>query len=251
MNMIEYCAVGEKIPFATNDCLYKDGSNEKIILSSNNFSYYDNGCCSYIYKFIKQENILLKVYNIDFPGRYRLSKTTFDLLKSAKIPNIVELYDRFYMENNPFFKFLGIDAYSMKEVLGERIKLIDYDRKHLIEIMKSFEETLKKISKMKIQLCDMHKDNIILTSNGITIIDCDQFLYSFFSRNNFYEINKISALNCLNTIIRSEFPLQSYNTFIDTTPYASCLDIVSQYINNMDENTIREHLENQICKKKC
>lgn len=253
MNMFDYCLSDEKIPVSNkyDNILYKPGSKDKFVLSTSNFEFFGKGNCSYIYKSLSQKNVLLKVYNYDFNVRYRLSKGVFEFLKSSNLPSVVRLYDRFYLTNSFIFQLLGgLDAYSMKEVTGKSMRFIDYDRKQLIEIMKCLERTLISLSKNKIVLRDMHPGNVILTDNGLTIIDCDQFMPSNSSQDSCYSLNKENVLNCINSIISSELGCDLSNIFIDkgnSTLYNS----FKSYICNFDENTIGEHLENQKCKKKC
>ena len=253
MSKIDYCLSEKKTPISNkhDSILYKAGSKEGCALSSSNFMYYDKGNCSRIYKFLSENDVLLKVYNYDFNVRFRLSKNMFEYLKESNLPCVVPLYDYFYLTSSLIFQLLGgMDAYSMKEVSGESMRFIDYDRKQLIEIMKCLEKTLIVLSKKKIILRDMHPKNVILTDNGLTIIDCDQFMPSSSSESICYSLNKINVLNCINRIIDSESDCDFSDSFIDK-PNSTLYNSFKSYICNFDENTIGEHLENQKCKKKC
>ena len=192
---------------------------------------------------------MLKVYNYDFNDRYRLSKGIFEYLKKADLPSVVDLYEYFYLTGSYILQFLGgIDAFSMQEITGDRVQFINYDRRQLIEIMKNLEQTLIALSKKKIILRDMHAGNIVLTDNGLTIIDCDQFMPSSSSEKICYLENKKNTLDCINSIICSEFG-SNVPTVFENTPYCSLYDSFESYISNFDENTIGEHLENVKCKK--
>lgn len=253
MNKIDYCLNYEKVSVSNkhDDILYKAGSKDGCALSGSNFMYYDKGKNSYIYKFLSESDVLLKVYKYDYNVRFRLSKSMFEYLKGSNLPCVVPLYDYFYLTSSLIFQLLGgIDAYSMKEVTGESMRFIDYDKKQLIEIMKCLEKTLTVLSKKKIILCDMHPKNVILTDNGVTIIDCDQFMPSSSSESICYSSNKENVLNCIKRIIDSEIGYDFSDSFVDESN-STLYDSFKGYICNFDENTIGEHLENQKCKKKC
>lgn len=215
-------------------------SENNEIFDCKDFTYFDEGMCSKVYR---SGDVLFKCYNIDCNHRLRLQKKMFMIIKNLNAPNLVKLYDFFYMFNSAVLKLLCIDAYTMELVNDDKIKLIDCDRKFLIEILKELEETLNILCDNKVVLCDVHYKNIIINNNGITIIDPDQFYFSkFSSKREIYKLNKSEILRCLNNILISEL-MENDNCYVVsliTSHYNSSL--IRDVISSLNGNTFRESI---------
>lgn len=218
-------------------------SNTNEIVDTKEFTYFDKGNCAKVYS---NGEILLKVYNHDCDYRFFLKKNMFDLLKKLNLPSIVKLHDYYFYFTDWFHKFLSMDAYTMDLVKGDNIPLLDYDRTHLIEALKDLEETLEILSDNHIVLWDVNPRNIIISSNGITIIDPDQFFKSrFHSKKRIYESNKKELINCLNSTLFLE-TLKRENmvstSFIINSKNSSFIDDVS---NSLHDDTFYHSMKSK------
>lgn len=174
-------------------------SNTNEMVDTRDFTYFDKGNCAKVYS---NGDILLKVYNYDCDHRFFLSKNMFKILKKLNLPSMVKLHDYYFYFTDNFYKFLSLDAYTMDLVKGDKISLLDYDRKHLIETLKHLEATLRILSDNHVVLWDVNPRNIIIGSDGITIVDPDQFYISkLHSKKKIYQFNKKELINCFNSIL--------------------------------------------------
>ena len=180
-----------------------------ILYSENNqttnsqyFKYLDKGNCSTISKHGK---IVLKIYNIDCKTMYRLRKPMFKQLKKLDDPNIVRLRNTYYHYKSAAYKLSSIDAYTMNYVEILPQKITELDRKQLLELSLSLEETLRRLSENKIVLRDVHLKNIVVNPDRIVILDPDMFYtLKTKSKSNIYRLNKNVLLFALNSIIEYE-----------------------------------------------
>lgn len=163
------------------------------------FDLFTKGGCAYIYK---RDDILLKVYDLNCKYRYYMSRKMFELLKKNDIPNLVKLYDYFRIFRS---RILPMDAYTMKYVGGNNVKLIKADREYLSDIGNQLDETIIRLTDKKIVIFDAQCDNILFKENGVTIIDPDQFVHKkLATKKAIYNFNKMQALSYIRDTITRE-----------------------------------------------
>lgn len=193
------------------------------------------------------DDTLLKMYNVDSSDRYRMSVKLFELLKKLNDKNIVTLYEYFYNLNSKFYQLFSMDAYTMQLVVRRDGKLIDADRKEILEIIKSLDATIKRLSDKKIVINDMKGTHLIPTDNGITIIDPDMFYRSIRSKYMIYEYNKAAIILALDGLLYGEFGDDCFQVepiIIQNNLGSTLYELVKS---QLQEDTIRE---NQLQKKK-
>ena len=205
----------------------------------------DRGCKSELFR---NGNTLLKMYNIDSANRYRISTKLFELLRKLNDKNVVKLREYFFGLNSSIYKLFSIDAYTMELIKRRQGKLIDADRKEILEIIESLDETVKRLSDARIVFEDMKRPHLIPTDNGITIIDPDMFFRTLLlSKDYVYDLNKAEILIALNSLLYSEFRSECLTMdpiFFQNKSNETIYEIVES---QLQEDTIRE---NQIQKKK-
>ncbi len=215
-------------------------SNNKI-LDTDKYLKYDTGGNSTVYKNINS-NVLFKVYRFDSKYRYHMGKNTFEMLKKLDIPNLVKLYDYYFLYKQKINAFLPMDAYTMELVDGKRIELIDMDKEYISQVLMQLDETLQKLTDKKILIGDSHKDNIIFNENGATLIDLDQFMkMNLFSKRSIYSFNKSGLMYSITTRILTEFnkknPNKSFPFFYpkeNTSFYDDCKFLLEE--TNVEES---------------
>ena len=188
-------------------------TGEELDLS--NFKYLTEGEDGKIYV---DGKTVLKLYHFYLDYSRRLRRRIFDIIKDKSIPNIVRLDDYFYTNTSFFSRIFPFDAYTMDYISAENKKIIDFKKKDLIEIFKSLEQTLEILTDNRIVLHDVHPKNIIISENGITIIDIDRFYFMrLSSKKTIYKLNKLELLNCINSTILSEIkkdnPVTNFQLF--------------------------------------
>ena len=223
----------------------KDGTQfDKTQFCEFDVDFNKKGCQS---KLFINEDTLLKLYKIDSDSRFRIKPNMFETIKKMNDKNLVTLYEYFYQTNSKFNRFFSIDAYTMKLVDRRDGKLIDAERKEILEIIKSLDETIQRLSNLKIKLNDLKNTHLIPTDNGITIIDPDMFYKSISTKQGVYNFNKGVMLVALNSLFYYEFGEDYYQIeplFFQNIPNQTLFEIVNS---QLQEDTLRE---NQIQKKK-
>lgn len=155
--------------------LYDKNHNK---LDTDFFTYYDTqlpGKCSKVY--IKDDK-LLKIYNNDTSIKKIMKKDMFNKLKELDIPNVIKLYDYYFMFDD-FLSRLWIDAYTMDFIDRDETNLLYSDIDYICEMALKLEEVAKILAKNHITIFDSHEGNIIFKKNDVTIIDQDQFYFNY------------------------------------------------------------------------
>ena len=224
-------------------------TKKNIELDTSDYEYISHGNCANIFR---KKNEALKIYLNECKDIYRLKKGIFKLIKKLNDPNIVKLYEYYYKMSYNIYKVGSMDAYSMDYIENEQYNLIELEKKQLIDMVKSLDETIQKLSNKGIVLRDMKKDHLLLTNNRFLLIDPDMFYHSIIlSRDNIYHVNKNYIISILNKImydemnegklvengkIKNEFPLI---LLIKQDMYSTLTDLVARALN---ENTLKDEL---------
>lgn len=222
--------------------------NNNITIDSDNFKYYDEGSTAKVYKC---GNILLKIYKVDTPFKYRIKKRVFNELTKIDSKNFVDLDTCLYSNKAIANKLLRPDAYVMKNISGKKIKLIDQNKDYLIKCLNELDNLATILSEHKIIMNDTHRGNIIFTKDGAFIIDPDQFEFSHLSKKKILIRNKINILKYVqNTLINECYSCKEdlcYNPCIlagDKIKYDT--DLSTFIDNRLDSNSIKDSVTRKL-----
>ena len=186
---------------------YYNKNNEKFDMT--NFHYYSKGHCARVYT---DGEIAFKVYNLDCKYKFYLSKKMFKILRKLNIINLVELIDYYSEYKN---SILPMDAYSMKLVKGDDVKITTASKDYSCDILNQLEKTIEELTENKILLFDAHCGNILFKENGVTIIDPDLFYRrTFLSKKLIYEENERTVFKYINDTIVEEMNDKKVSTYI-------------------------------------
>ena len=160
-----------------------DKNNEPLEIS--NFKYYNEGMCARVFK---ENELMLKIYKSDCSHRYILSRKMFSILQELDLPNVVKLYNYYYLEYKKYH-ISPIKAYSMESVPGDN-SILNKNKNNLLSALYALENTCLILAENKIEIQDSHTSNIIFNSQGATLIDVDTY-----SLNKLKTVNKIFTHN--------------------------------------------------------
>ena len=201
-------------------------------LDLTNYKYLDKGEDGEIYI---DGNTALKLYYLH-ERHAQLTKKMFNILKNQKIPNIVKLHEYLYTNDRFFTRLFSFDAYTMDYINGKPKEFISFDKKIIIEMLKSLEQTLQLLTDCRIVLHDVHPKNLIITENGMTIIDLDRFYFlKLASKKTIYRLNKLELLNCINSTILKEVNKSGITTSIPLFTIDDNLSFLENTSKGMDE----------------
>ena len=222
--------------------LYTKNNKE---LDTSEYTYISHGYSANIFR---KENEALKIYLNECRDLYRLKKGILKLLKKINDPNIIKIKEYYYKLSNSLYKIGTIDAYRMDYIESEKYNFVDLERKQLIEIIKSLDETIKKLSNNGIVINDMKKDHFLLTDNRFILIDPDMFTHSIIaSKEYIYHINKNYIISLFNKIMYDEMNEEKETTkkefplilLIEQDMYSTLTELVT---GTLTENTFKEQL---------
>ena len=161
--------------------------------------YIGQGYCGSIYCNSDYTEVL-KLYKDGCPGHYRIQKDIFDKLVNLKIPNMVNLHDYFFLDDD----FLQIEGYTMEFIKSFPIDILSMQTIDFMEIINHLNITLQILSANGLIICDLNPKNIIYSANGVVIIDLDSIRKSCSSAE--YAIvrsNTKAMINLINSILSS------------------------------------------------
>ena len=157
------------------DVVYTDDDTKYEIYG---YKYFNSGGCANVFK---RDNIALKIYDLDCCFRDIMKKKIFKYLRELDIPNIVKLYNYYYLTmGQRFNRMLPMDCYTMEYIDDNEKRLVDSNKEYLTDIL----------IEHKILIFDAHENNILFTENGVTILDPDMFyVRRFMSEDKIKEHN--------------------------------------------------------------
>ena len=206
-----------------------------------NFFYLDSG---YNARIFKRDDEALKVYNCNCSIKNCMSRKTFNILKENNIPNLVKLREYLYKEKSAYNKVFTMDAYTMDYVDGKKIKLLDAPKDYVEKVTESLDETIDRLTKLKLFILDTNSKNIIFTEDGVTIIDLDMYSKErMLSKEYLMEFNKSQMMNYIRNTIKFEIREEKNN---DLYLGVQCMDYKKSLSSNVKsffkEDTIRKDL---------
>lgn len=157
-----------------------------------------DGTCAEV--FYDKENIF-KTYFKDTLNMYRIQIEMFNWLKTLREECFIKLYEVY--KNSSRFEILKdkketfiVDAYTAKYYKEEKINILYKSIDYLLDNFKKLEDLFAIFSNNGVLTDDVFRKNVVLTSNGIIIIDPD--LFSIYKKEDLVIKNKNNLLNLLN-----------------------------------------------------
>lgn len=231
----------DEIRYSINDIVY-DKYFRKVEI--NDFTYFKSGNCANIYR---KDDILFKKYNCDCKYKDYMTRNVFNAIKKNNIPNMVELYDYYYKKNNLLFHILSLDYYTMKCVTDTKITFIDSSKEYLKDVLTKLEDTVERLSELKICIGDASSDNILFTENGVTLLDPDFYrITRYLSKKEVYNYNVYQVILYISRTIYKE--LYNKITITDHTyfDYDSNDGLVNSFMKSFKNETVRKSLKKEI-----
>ena len=169
---------------------YDENDNEIIIPDSILDNEIDYGACATVYRYT--EDLCFKRYDRGMNNiEYFLDTTTYEALRNISNPHLVNIKKLLYKDKISKYK---ADAYLLsyyKEIYDDFLEIpTEYLLYNLEEIFK----LLKIMSRYKMRLDDLKRENILLTEKSIVLIDPDWWHYEYLTKDN----NDIEKLNINN-----------------------------------------------------
>ena len=222
-----------------------DSNNQ--IKSFENFEYITSGACANIYK---KNNIILKIYNDECKYKFQLKREVFDALKQLNNPNIVSLGDYYYHNNSKLNKILKMDAYTMEYVENDNIDILDANKEYVLDTIRDLENTLEILARNKIEIFDVHFNNVILNKTGAKLIDVDSYgIYKLKSCEKILTNNKQELMHYLRSKIKEEIKTKKRDIAFYKLQYLFKLNpniTITDTVKNLYiENTLGESLESK------
>lgn len=112
----------------------------------------------------------IKIYN---KNAYRISPEIFALFKSNSFNGYYQLGDLLYLENTD-----EIGAYTMTYYPKGKYNILDMPTEYTLFSFSLLYNTIKDVSKMGIQFRDLIPSNVIISDDGIVVIDIDRYRLS-------------------------------------------------------------------------
>jgi hypothetical protein len=155
--------------------LYDKNQNKEVI---NIISRINSGQHGIVYRTSKTECI--KVYN----DHYSINIEVLELIKELKLKNFYDILKLYYARSGIF------KAIKMKYYHEEDIDILTMPTEYTLDSLYALQKSAEILTQNNIQIEDTHTGNIILTNEGIIVIDVD--LYSF---NKFRTLNELQNRN--------------------------------------------------------
>ena len=147
----------------------------------NNYNMIGKGYFSEVYQI--SDNEVLKVYQR--PAFY----TAYSVLKKLKHFDLESFYKIFKLYTDNEKRLLG---YVMKYYKPENIDILTMPKDFILDNYAKMYQDMIYLSYKGIQICDLDIHNIILNSDGITILDADNYAFSrLINRSNIDALNNL------------------------------------------------------------
>ena len=160
-------------------------SDAKYIIETDNYDVFDHGTYSNIYKL--DDDTCFKVFKHE---NFHKPEPII-LLKDLKLKNFYKIIDLLYDRN---FIYSG---YIMDYHQKDNYDILQY-KELLVDSVNNINDGINELTKNFIQINDLHIDNVIVNSEGITVIDIDD--YKVFKSDNTY-INNFRYTQLLKSLL--------------------------------------------------
>ena len=165
---------------------------------------------------------------------------TFNELMSFNLPNFYQVYQLLYgnaLEKDGKRKIAG---YLMKYYSETVNNILDMPMDYLLSNFEDLAKVMKILSQKYIHVNDLHDDNIILTDNGMVIIDADNCFRHGYSYDDTFAYNKKYLYYCLRDIM--------LKAFCDNYDYSGEMrvDMSQSIIDLFDPHNSRTSIKNKL-----
>ena len=150
------------------------------------------GVCATVYKYI--EDLCFKRYDRGMNDiEYFLDTATFRTLRNISNPNLVNIEMLLYKDKN--YKYTA-DAYLLSYYEEKYKSFLEIPTDYLLYNMEKIFKLACEMSKYRLRICDLKRENIILTANNIVLIDPDRWWYDYIA-NNSNEVEQLLVNNIM------------------------------------------------------
>ncbi len=161
--------------------------NKKIIINDEIFgNAIKSGKCGTVYHY--NEDLCFKLYNQKYTEyQYRLSIYLYDILKNIDNPNLVDIKELYFKEDNK--ARCNSDAYMSKYYKKKYSDILEVPVDYLLNNVERLLMLGETISSKKIIFNDLKVKNCIMTDNDFVLLDPDLWEHSHNSKKEIIEYN--------------------------------------------------------------
>ena len=176
----------------------------------------------------------------------------FDKLQELDLPNIVKLYNYYYLEVSKLNRFLHMEAYTMEQIEKDDTILLEQNKEYLLNALYSLEETCLYLARNKIEINDAHSSNVIFNKQGATLIDVDTYcIRKMKNVDKVFLHNKAQILYILGNQVKKELQNNNYGIDYYKVMYLFNIDIMRKSLaqavdEKFKEETLLESLKRNI-----
>lgn len=196
---------------------YYDRNGQLLNLDEIELSYLSKGYCGSVYY---NNDMIFKKYHRFAHSCSKLKPEMFDFLKTVNNPHFMEFYEIYckmdleqlseYLDGNYSFK---VDAYAAKYYPDDSVKALFEKKDYLLDNFREIEKLFDEFANNGVMVKDSKRENVLLSNNGIIIIDPDLYLFSEEKISNIVIANKKELLQLFQSICLSEASIIVHNHF--------------------------------------
>lgn len=196
---------------------YYNRKGKLLNLEEIELSRLDSGNCGSI---DYNDDMIFKKYHSFAGSFYRLKPEMFDFFKTVNNPHFIEFYE-IYCEMNPqqLSQYLSgdysfrVDAYTAKYYPDNSIKVLFEKKDYLLDNFREIEKLFNEFANDGVIVNDLKRDNVLLSKDGIIIIDPDSYYFSDEKTSTIAIENKRELLYLFKSICLTEAPIIVRNHF--------------------------------------
>ena len=137
-------------------------------VKEDSLTYLDHGLTANIY--FMEDKRLLKRYYAYTSKLVKLDEDIFTLLKELNNPNIVKIHEMLFDEPS-----LYKTGYIMDYIKPDNVDYLTNISSIFLEHIHEIEKVVDRLSKERVRVMDLKNSNVIITNNGMIIIDPDKY----------------------------------------------------------------------------
>ena len=137
-------------------------------VKEDSLTYLDHGLTANIY--FMEDKRLLKRYYAYTSKLVKLDEDIFTLLKELNDPSIVKIHEMLFDQPS-----LYKTGYIMDYIKPDNIDYLTNISSIFLEHIHEIEKVVDRLSKERVRVMDLKNSNVIITNNGMIIIDPDKY----------------------------------------------------------------------------
>ena len=137
-------------------------------VKEDSLTYLDHGLTANIY--FMEDKRLLKRYYAYTSKLVKLDEDIFTLLKELNNPNIVKIHEMLFDEPS-----LYKTGYIMDYIKPDNVDYLTNISSIFLEHIHEIEKVVDRLSKERVRVMDLKNSNVVITNNGMIIIDPDKY----------------------------------------------------------------------------